>query len=84
MTVQTAFTTLSLFNTLRLPLVILPKSLRATVEAMSAMARLQEYLLVPDGEHSMGHEHHDDHGPHGQVALAKATSCHHHANTMRT
>lgn len=37
----TAFTTLSLFNTLRLPLVILPKCLRSIAEAASAVARLQ-------------------------------------------
>jgi ABC-type multidrug transport system fused ATPase/permease subunit len=44
----TAFTTLSLFNTLRLPLVILPKCLRSVAEAASAVRRLQEYLLSPE------------------------------------
>lgn len=44
----TAFTTLSLFNTLRLPLVVLPKCLRSVTEAIHALARLQTYLLAPE------------------------------------
>lgn len=40
-----AFTTLSLFNTLRLPLVQLPKALRAFAEGSAASARLEAYLL---------------------------------------
>ena len=43
-----AFTTLSLFNTLRLPLVQLPKGLRAWAEATSAAARLAIFLQAPD------------------------------------
>jgi ATP-binding cassette, subfamily C (CFTR/MRP), member 1 len=43
-----AFTTLSMFNTLRLPLVNLPKGLRAASEAMAALERLQRFLLVED------------------------------------
>ena len=43
-----AFTTLSLFNTLRLPLVLLPKGLRAAVEASSAAARIAAFLLAPE------------------------------------
>jgi ABC-type multidrug transport system fused ATPase/permease subunit len=45
-----AFTTLSLFNTLRLPLVLLPKGLRAAVEASSASARITDFLLAPERE----------------------------------
>jgi ABC-type multidrug transport system fused ATPase/permease subunit len=44
-----AFTTLSIFNTLRLPLVQLPKALRALAEAASAAQRVQAYLLAPEG-----------------------------------
>ena len=43
-----AFTTLSLFNTLRLPLVLLPKGLRAAVEAKTATERISAFLLLPD------------------------------------
>ncbi len=43
-----AFTTLSLFNTLRLPLVLLPKGLRAAVEASGAAARISAFLLSPE------------------------------------
>jgi ATP-binding cassette subfamily C (CFTR/MRP) protein 1 len=43
-----AFTTLSLFNTLRLPLVLLPKGLTAMVEARMSVARLLAFLLLPD------------------------------------
>ncbi len=43
-----AFTTLSLFNTLRLPLVQLPKSLRSTIEARTSAQRIAEFLLLPD------------------------------------
>lgn len=42
------FTVLSMFNTLRLPLVQLPKGLRAFAEATSALERLQSFLLSPD------------------------------------
>eukprot|EP00053_Salpingoeca_punica_P017179 m.164540 g.164540 ORF g.164540 m.164540 type:complete len:1433 (-) comp17138_c0_seq2:376-4674(-) len=40
-----AFTTLSLFNTLRFPLVVLPRAIRSMAEAKTAVARLQEFLL---------------------------------------
>ncbi len=43
-----AFTTLSLFNTLRLPLVILPKCIRAAAEAASAITRVEAFLLSAD------------------------------------
>ena len=43
-----AFTTLSLFNTLRLPLVQLPKGLRATIEARPSAQRIAAFLLLPD------------------------------------
>ena len=43
-----AFTTLTLFNTLRLPLVKLPKSLRDCTDAFLAMERIERYLLEPE------------------------------------
>jgi len=43
-----AFTTLTLFTTLRLPLVQLPKGLRAAVEAGAAAERICEFLLAPE------------------------------------
>ncbi|KAG2500519.1 hypothetical protein HYH03_001296 [Edaphochlamys debaryana] len=39
-----AFTTLSLFNILRFPLVVLPKALRAVSEAHASLHRLEAYL----------------------------------------
>jgi len=45
-----AFTTLSLFNTLRLPLIQLPKSLRSLGEAIAASERIQSFLLCTDRE----------------------------------
>ena len=47
-----AFTTLSLFNILRFPLVVLPKALRAVSEANASLQRLEAYLLedVPAGD----------------------------------
>jgi ABC-type multidrug transport system fused ATPase/permease subunit len=43
-----AFVVLSLFNTLRFPLVVLPKALRGTSEAAAALARLEQFLLLPE------------------------------------
>jgi ABC-type multidrug transport system fused ATPase/permease subunit len=43
-------TTLSLFNTLRFPLVILPRSLRAFAEFVAALKRLQAFLLQDEME----------------------------------
>jgi hypothetical protein len=40
-----AFTTLSLFNILRFPLVVLPKAMRALSEALASIARIEEFLL---------------------------------------
>eukprot|EP00200_Dunaliella_tertiolecta_P009084 CAMPEP_0202375816 /NCGR_PEP_ID=MMETSP1127-20130417/6425_1 /ASSEMBLY_ACC=CAM_ASM_000462 /TAXON_ID=3047 /ORGANISM="Dunaliella tertiolecta, Strain CCMP1320" /LENGTH=1161 /DNA_ID=CAMNT_0048973417 /DNA_START=187 /DNA_END=3669 /DNA_ORIENTATION=+ len=45
-----AFTVVSLFNTLRFPLVVLPKALRGTSEALMAVTRLQHYLLLEEGD----------------------------------
>jgi ATP-binding cassette subfamily C (CFTR/MRP) protein 1 len=45
-----AFTTLSLFNTLRFPLVVLPRAIRSFAESMAALKRLQEFLLRPEIE----------------------------------
>eukprot|EP00878_Enallax_costatus_P041985 GHUV01048929.1.p2 GENE.GHUV01048929.1~~GHUV01048929.1.p2 ORF type:complete len:276 (-),score=67.87 GHUV01048929.1:168-995(-) len=40
-----AFTTLSLFNILRFPLVVLPKAMRALSEALASMQRIEAFLL---------------------------------------
>jgi hypothetical protein len=40
-----AFTTLSLFNILRFPLVVLPKALRSLSEALASIARVEVFLL---------------------------------------
>eukprot|EP00883_Tetradesmus_obliquus_P000567 jgi/Sobl393_1/10597/SZX72300.1 len=40
-----AFTTLSLFNILRFPLVVLPKAMRALSEALESVNRVQDFLL---------------------------------------
>jgi hypothetical protein len=40
-----AFTSLSLFNILRFPLVVLPKAVRSLSEALSSIARVEEFLL---------------------------------------
>jgi ATP-binding cassette, subfamily C (CFTR/MRP), member 1 len=42
-----AFTTLSLFNILRFPLVVLPKALRAASEGYTAIKRIQSFLMQP-------------------------------------
>jgi ABC-type multidrug transport system fused ATPase/permease subunit len=42
------FTTLSFFNTLRVPFSKLPKSLRDVLDALACMERVQEFLLEPD------------------------------------
>jgi ATP-binding cassette, subfamily C (CFTR/MRP), member 1 len=45
-----AFTTLSLFNTLRFPLVVLPRAVRTVADAWAASERLEEFLLRPEME----------------------------------
>jgi hypothetical protein len=40
-----AFTTLSLFNILRFPLVVLPKAMRAASEALASINRVENFLL---------------------------------------
>ena len=40
-----AFTSLSLFNILRFPLVVLPKALRALSEALASISRIEEFML---------------------------------------
>lgn len=40
-----AFTVLSLFNTLRFPLVVLPRALRGYAESLSALKRIRQFLL---------------------------------------
>lgn len=46
-----AFTTLSLFNTLRLPLVVLPQAVHAVVESNMALKRIEEFLLRAEMPH---------------------------------
>jgi ATP-binding cassette subfamily C (CFTR/MRP) protein 1 len=45
LTPTVAFTTLSLFNTLRFPIVVFPRSLRGFAEFIAALRRLQAFLL---------------------------------------
>jgi ABC-type transport system involved in cytochrome bd biosynthesis fused ATPase/permease subunit len=40
-----AFTTLSLFNILRFPLVVLPKAMRALSEALASIERVEAFML---------------------------------------
>ncbi|KAG9294783.1 hypothetical protein G9A89_000423 [Geosiphon pyriformis] len=42
------FTSMSFFNTLRVPFSKLPKSLRDVLDAFSSMERIQDFLLEPD------------------------------------
>lgn len=42
------FTTLSFFNTLRVPFSKLPKSLRDVLDSLAAMERVQDFLLEPE------------------------------------
>eukprot|EP01119_Soliformovum_irregulare_P000193 TRINITY_DN1013_c0_g1_i2.p1 TRINITY_DN1013_c0_g1~~TRINITY_DN1013_c0_g1_i2.p1 ORF type:complete len:1143 (+),score=404.47 TRINITY_DN1013_c0_g1_i2:123-3551(+) len=44
------FTTLSLFNTLRFPLILLPRALRAFGEAMAAVKRLEAFLTIAEAK----------------------------------
>lgn len=48
-----AFTTLSLFNTLRFPLVVLPRAVRTVADAWAASDRLEEFLLRPEMEETV-------------------------------
>lgn len=45
-----AFTTLSLFNTLRYPLIMLPRAIRSVVEARDSLNRIQTFLLSKELE----------------------------------
>ncbi|KAL6759443.1 ABC transporter [Haematococcus lacustris] len=44
-----SFTVLSLFNTLRFPLVVLPKALRGTSEAIASIQRIEKFLMLEEG-----------------------------------
>lgn len=48
---KVAFTAISILNTLRLPLVVLPTSLRGFAEFIAALGRLQKFLRMPEKEH---------------------------------
>jgi ABC-type bacteriocin/lantibiotic exporter with double-glycine peptidase domain len=50
------FTTLSFFNTLRVPFSKLPKSLRDVLDALAAMERVQDLLLEPELHPELEHE----------------------------
>jgi ATP-binding cassette, subfamily C (CFTR/MRP), member 1 len=54
-----AFTTLSLFNILRFPLVVLPKALRAASDAYASMERVEAFLI----ENIAADERHEDKAP---------------------
>jgi ABC-type multidrug transport system fused ATPase/permease subunit len=48
LTPAVAFVVISLFNTLRFPLVVLPRALRGTAESVTAIKTIQEFLLKPE------------------------------------
>ncbi len=48
------FTTLSFFNTLRVPFSKLPKSLRDVMDAFISMDRIQQFLLEPELHPELG------------------------------
>lgn len=48
LTASVAFVVVSLFNTLRFPLVVLPRALRGTAESITAIKRIQRFLLQPE------------------------------------
>ena len=51
LTPAVAFVVISLFNTLRFPLVVLPRALRGTAESFAAVDTIQKFLLLE--EHSV-------------------------------
>ena len=65
-----AFTTLSLFNILRFPLVVLPKAMRAVSDAMTAMNRVEGFLL----EHVTSEERKSDSGTPG-IRIVSRDQC---------
>src|SRR5688572_21437563 len=48
LTSSLAFTTLSLFNTLRFPLIVLPRAVRALVEGISSVKKIESFLLMDE------------------------------------
>mmetsp|Transcript_35993 Transcript_35993/g.59943 ORF Transcript_35993/g.59943 Transcript_35993/m.59943 type:complete len:1348 (+) Transcript_35993:160-4203(+) len=48
LTASISFPTLSLFNTLRFPLVVLPKALKNYAESTAALERIQSFLFLPE------------------------------------
>lgn len=75
-----AFTTLTLFNTLRLPLVKLPKSLRDCTDAFLAIERIERYLLEPEID-SAANESSKSAAP-GVVMFKKASFSHQYKNSI--
>lgn len=67
-----SFTVLSLFNTLRFPLVVLPKALRGTSEAIASMQRLEKFLLL---EESQGQEQAKQVRKAGCCRLGEGSAC---------
>jgi len=65
-----SFTVLSLFNTLRFPLVVLPKALRGTSEAMASLKRLENFLLLEESKDAPKSEE-------VQAVFKDAVLCHH-------
>lgn len=51
-----AFTTLTLFNIMRFPLVVLPKALRAASEASTSLARVEKYLIEASALDERAHD----------------------------
>lgn len=70
------FTTLSFFNTLRVPFSKLPKSLRDVLDALSCLERIQDFLLEPEME-SLDED--EAAGPtHGDISFRNASLAYGH------
>jgi hypothetical protein len=67
-----AFTTLSLFNILRFPLVVLPKAMRALSEALASINRVEEFMLKEVPTDAVGVQKSTSAG----VKIVSLLSCH--------
>jgi len=64
------FTTLSFFNTLRVPFSKLPKSLRDVLDAFSCFSRIQDFMLEPELHPELSHgDSHDDEADESKLGI---------------
>lgn len=59
MTPSVTFTILSLFNTLRYPMTMLPTAIRSIMGAQVAFKRLDEFFILPEAENYINYENDD-------------------------